>query len=275
MLPIGLAYVAFNFWAGGQLLPTTFTAKSAEFSSSLGILPTLLGWFPQLLFFFFLSSPVLMGLGTLALFAGKTTDPKLAPVIPLRRLLWCWSFVILLAYAGRVGPGYHHSRYLLPILPSLLVLAAPRAARVLASPRRRMLAQFGSLILLAAALVSAGHAPAIVRSDIQAMNCAEMDMGLWLRDHTPPGAVIAAHDVGALGYFSDRHIIDITGLADPELIPVLHQPAALADLLKAQHVAYVAIYEDWWPPAVMQTLGNDVVYIACGTNYYRVYQTHW
>jgi len=40
--------------------------------------------------------------------------------------------------------------------------------------------------------------------------------GEWLRDNTPPDAVIAALDIGALGYASERRILDLAGLVSPD-----------------------------------------------------------
>lgn len=45
-----------------------------------------------------------------------------------------------------------------------------------------------------------------------------LDLGYWLRDNTPPETVIAALDIGALGYGSDRAILDLMGLVSPEVL---------------------------------------------------------
>lgn len=46
-------------------------------------------------------------------------------------------------------------------------------------------------------------------------NSAYRDIGLWLRDNTPPNAKIAAVEIGAVGFYSHRYIIDILGLVTP------------------------------------------------------------
>src|SRR5262249_52274428 len=43
--------------------------------------------------------------------------------------------------------------------------------------------------------------------------------GLWLRAHTPPDTTVAYYEVGALGYFSDRRVLDLFGIVSPELLP--------------------------------------------------------
>lgn len=38
--------------------------------------------------------------------------------------------------------------------------------------------------------------------------------GQWLADHTPPDTLVAATNIGAIGYFSSRRIVDLMGLVD-------------------------------------------------------------
>ena len=58
------------------------------------------------------------------------------------------------------------------------------------------------------------------------MNVAEIeemhvDMARWVAANTPPESVIASHDVGALGYFSGRKVLDTVGLVTPGVIEYL------------------------------------------------------
>ena len=47
--------------------------------------------------------------------------------------------------------------------------------------------------------------------------------GRWFHDHTPPGTTIATPDIGAIGYFSDRRVLDLAGLVTPGMIPILEK----------------------------------------------------
>lgn len=42
-------------------------------------------------------------------------------------------------------------------------------------------------------------------------------VGRWLRDNSVPEATVAACDIGALGFYSERHIIDMFGLVEPRI----------------------------------------------------------
>jgi hypothetical protein len=43
--------------------------------------------------------------------------------------------------------------------------------------------------------------------------------GLWLREHTPPAATVAADEVGILAYTSRRRAVELTGPASPQARP--------------------------------------------------------
>jgi hypothetical protein len=47
--------------------------------------------------------------------------------------------------------------------------------------------------------------------------------GLWLAAHSPPGASVAYYEVGALGYFSERTVVDLLGIVTPELVPYVRR----------------------------------------------------
>ena len=42
-------------------------------------------------------------------------------------------------------------------------------------------------------------------------------VGEWLRDHTPPDASIGTLEVGIIGYYSQRRMIDFSGLIQPQV----------------------------------------------------------
>lgn len=44
----------------------------------------------------------------------------------------------------------------------------------------------------------------------------------WVNENLTPNDIIAADDVGALGFFTKRNIIDLTGLVSPEMYPLQH-----------------------------------------------------
>ena len=55
--------------------------------------------------------------------------------------------------------------------------------------------------------------------------------GKWFGKNTPRGSVIATPDIGAIGYFSARRVVDLAGLVTPAMVPLLErlEPEAIAD----------------------------------------------
>jgi tetratricopeptide (TPR) repeat protein len=69
---------------------------------------------------------------------------------------------------------------------------------------------------------------------------------VWIKDNLPADAVIAAHDVGALGYYSERKIVDMVGLITPAAIPYIHKKEQLLAWLSREHVTHIATFRNWF-----------------------------
>jgi hypothetical protein len=55
--------------------------------------------------------------------------------------------------------------------------------------------------------------------------------GLWIRHHSAPGDAITCDEIGVLGFYSERPILDIMGLVSPEVLPyIVHRDFAGAFL---------------------------------------------
>jgi hypothetical protein len=77
------------------------------------------------------------------------------------------------------------------------------------------------------------------------------EAGLWLARTSPPRATVAYYEVGALGYFSDRTIVDLLGIVTPESLPFVRR-GDIQGALRARPADY-AIFDDarggWMPVA--------------------------
>ncbi|MCX6072502.1 MAG: hypothetical protein NTU91_16895 [Chloroflexi bacterium] len=72
----------------------------------------------------------------------------------------------------------------------------------------------------------------------------------WIASHTDSNDLIAVHDIGAVGYFSDRTLIDLAGLVSPEVIPFLRDETRLAEYLAAREADYLMTFPGWYPKLV-------------------------
>ena len=59
--------------------------------------------------------------------------------------------------------------------------------------------------------------------------------------------MVAAHDIGALGYFDNHRLIDLAGLVSPQVIPFIRDEAKLSDFLQQQHANYLVAFPAFYP----------------------------
>jgi hypothetical protein len=151
-----------------------------------------------------------------------------------RLLPWVWIVAVPLLYVARGVPVL--SRYLLPLLPVLSWLAwragecwslsLPPAGPGAGAPaaRRRTIvlgAALAALVLVQNLAVYRGAVLPQVRSFSAGLQESLIPMGRWIRSRTPAGCTVATPDIGAIGYFGRRHVLDLGGLVTPAMVPYL------------------------------------------------------
>jgi arabinofuranosyltransferase len=152
-----------------------------------------------------------------------------------------WGVGILAVYCAG---GNVVSRYLLTATP-LLTAYALKSAHTLAgaSGRARDRWMLGFSVLLVAWNAALGVSMfASVRNSgyLEHMTA----VGTWLREHTPPNTVVAADEIGIIGYYSERPILDLEGLITPAIIPYKFGPGVSTGagaLLKGDTFEYLRI----------------------------------
>jgi hypothetical protein len=77
-----------------------------------------------------------------------------------------------------------------------------------------------------------------------------VNVAFWLRDNTPPGALVAAHDIGAIGYWAQRPLLDLAGLITPEVIPVMREETRLLEYVLDRKAEYLVTFPSWYPEMV-------------------------
>ncbi|HPR89274.1 MAG TPA: hypothetical protein PL181_14760 [bacterium] len=224
----------------GLWLPNTFYAKppgTADLDPGSGALRAALlylgrylldsGWIPPLL----AAWSALLALGAARRRRTVETPLLLAAVVGTGA-----AFAL---YTG--GDWFPAGRYLQPVTPALLVLAAlgaqDLAGRFQRAAPPRLFAALIVLPVAAASLLTLRefhHARS--RYPFHVMNSSELvAAGRWMRDNLPPETSIAAYRIGAVGYFSGCEIIDLFGLADHTIAtliarhPDYHPGRALGD----------------------------------------------
>jgi hypothetical protein len=83
--------------------------------------------------------------------------------------------------------------------------------------------------------------------DVALIESEMVDTANWVAGHIPPGARIAAHDIGALGYFDNHPLVDLAGLVSPEVLPFMRDEPRLAEFLDRRSVMYLIAFPDLYP----------------------------
>jgi hypothetical protein len=242
-------YLLFNRALSGNWWPNTFFAKQAEYAILLQV--------P--LWKRFLSELFLPLIGPGALLAPGFV---LMVIKAARRRAWAvlaaalWVVGYLLLYAMRLPVTYQHGRYGMPVMPAYFVFSLAGMAGWLRLKSERMwervvsrawIASLG-LVTLAFWFIGArtyAYDVAIIESEM-------VTTAQWVAENTQPQALVAAHDIGALGYFGERPLLDLAGLVSPEVIPFIRNEAQLDAYLDQRHANYLVTFPGWYPQLVQR-----------------------
>jgi hypothetical protein len=288
VLPVGLfaaivlPYLVFSLRTSGHLLPNTYHAKTVvDFSLDRDFLSVAARYL-------ILDNPLLLPLYVLGV------------GVLLRRatLLSLWSAGLPLVYAFLHASLYQHGRYLMPLIPCNAVVSVVGLveARRLALRRGWRVRETGVfrkplVSVLVIVLIVAGTAwrlptmASLYAGNVDNINHMHVALGRWTAENTPPDAILALNDIGAITYISERPVVDLAGLITPEVVPLLHSPdrdALLADFMAERGVEYVIIFPDWFPGLAARsdvleeihrvTLENRTI---AGGETMVIYRAHW
>lgn len=248
LLVIGFAslfvpYLLFNLVLAGTPMPNTFYAKQAEYASWQAS--------PFLTRFGQLSLQFLAG-PSLALLPGAIGWATLA----LRKKDWgtlagmVWFGGYLFLYVQRL-PVYQHGRYIMPAMPIFFLwgLAALfEFKESTAFGRFHWMAVTGWSTLVAVLCVAFWFVGAnTYAQDVALIESEMVTTAKWVAVNVPSEDIIAAHDIGALGFFDKHDLIDLAGLVSPEVVPFIRNEEKLAEYLDERGVEYLITFPEFYP----------------------------
>jgi hypothetical protein len=238
----------YSLRAFGHLLPNTNAAKRAAPADSVVLhllsiysagLPLLLcGLFAGVLYLLLSPFAVSRSLRN-AVTSAFQSPPQPSAASPQIRTLplagWIfilWPLIATLFYLA--DHTYVQTRYILVTAPGLTVVILLFALSLSARTGRVLY-----LTALAAALtVSLIATRPYIRN--KALNCQTThDLALYIHDHIPPDAPVAAYSIGQLAFDSQHPILDISGITRPAAIPYLNAPPqAMVQWARSQGAQY-------------------------------------
>ena len=246
-----LGYVVFNYILSGAPLPNAYYAKGIFYRQfSRGEYIWDVAQFFIQPFRPFYSPPALLALAAFFFVSlYHSTRDLIRGTFGKHTILWIFPGLLILAYTWRIPLLFERGRYILPALPFLL-LASGNALSPLIEKIQK--GRTGNLVILV--LVSVIYilqmASAVCHEFEYYVDCKyiyyrHVKTALWVKEHVPAGEKIAAHDIGALGYYSGHRILDLAGLATPGAAEILSEPEKQKGLLQRQNIHYLVIALDW------------------------------
>jgi hypothetical protein len=237
-----LPYLAFNHALSGTFWPNTFYAKQAEYAV-LQARPYLLRLLDEL-------SLPLIGAGILLLPGFILCGIRGAMDQNWPRLcVWIWFLGYAGLYAWSLPVTYQYGRYLMPAMPVYFVLGLSGTAWLLERMRSRWarLLGFGWRVAIVLTLggflvLGAGR----YGQDVAIIETEMVATARWIAANTAPTDLIAVHDIGAVGFYSQRDIVDLAGLVTPEIIPFLRDEPRLAAYLDRRGVRWLVTFPGWY-----------------------------
>jgi hypothetical protein len=242
-------YAWLNLQLTGGFLPNTANAKFVQFAIRRENIPYLER-------FYLLAQAILAG-GQFLLLPGlvayiigifKQYDWRKALYYLLP--LW-WSIALIALYAERLPAWDQHGRYVIPALPALIVIGVIGTIWLLRWSNRLFLARIGVRVLALSTvlvyLIFVAWGIQIYRVDVAIIDGEMVAGAYYIRDNLPEDELLAIHDIGAVGYFAPRPMLDVAGLVSAEVIPLIDNPDAMWSYLEANGADYFFGFPDQIP----------------------------
>jgi hypothetical protein len=242
-------YILLNYDLTGELLPSTADAKVAE-NEPFREDPLIERYSKMII-------PLSAGAQLLTLPGIVYALWLLANQIRLDRRKWllltpaAWAFAHLTIFTLRLPAPYQHGRYIMPVLPPLMLygigglLALVHLGRGSAAGRvvTRSLAISTAFAFPGFLWIGAGA----YADDVQIINTEMVETAKWVKDNVPEEDLFAVHDIGALGYYAPRPILDLAGLVSPELVPIITDYPALMETICAKNARWLMVLPNQRP----------------------------
>jgi hypothetical protein len=250
VLLIAVPYLLFNLQLAGEIWPNTFYAKQTEYA--------VLREAPLWIRYLNIIRQPLTGIGIVLLpgflwFGYQKTKQKSWP--ELFALIWVAGYVLV--YALRLPVTYQHGRYIMPVIPTFCLLGTAGLFDLLEKAYRwqwgrilRPVWQISGVIILVAFWVLGLRGYAM---DVAVIESEMVATANWVANNTARDALIGAHDIGALGYYGQRDLVDLAGLVSPEVIPFIRDETRLAQFMDEKSAAYLVTFPGWYPGLVARS----------------------
>ena len=213
-------WLVYSYMTFGSIFPNSFFAKvgqgwnqnfgGAEFGSfGRGLL--LLANSAYAENHLFILFPILAALGVFSAFRNRVRWWPL--------LLWTATYLGSYVALGVLRFGWYYT----PLVPAFALLTAEGIETITKSVSlhlelRTTQVIFTTFLCVLCLIPNVDWLVKSQRTEMGAHSTTYVKVGQWLQNHTPPDSSVAMIEIGIIGFYSDRTVVDTMGLVSPEMI---------------------------------------------------------
>jgi hypothetical protein len=248
-----IPYLGFNKYLAGDWWPNTFYAKQTEYA--------IMREAPIISRFFKEFTLPLVGAGILLL-------PGFLLFVYRMVKSRQWDYLaptgLFLGYVGlyalRLPVTYQHGRYIIPVMALFFLMGITGLFKYAKTASTKIIGR----VLYKAGVISGwivlimfwGLGARAYGKDVGFIQSEMVATAQWIEANTSPDSVVAAHDIGALGYWGNRNILDLAGLISPEVIPFIRDEHKIRQYLDNHRVDYFVTFPGWYP--YLSSIGEKI-----------------
>lgn len=270
-----LPYLALNLYSHGKIFPATYYAKTIV--RGVGLSAAIADGSSKALWQSFLYDPLRQVSQIVSMLAGQNIVMLLLLTPAL--LAFTKSFAtkgtsrgLLLPLAVFVVPwvmgmgspsrlmSNHADRYFVIFPPLVALMCCVSLYMLLEHGRQRGLVALCALLLLLAPIRTLHPVLRHIGIDAESTQRLYVEMPVWLHDNLDPNARLAVNDIGGIAYYAPRNLIDVMGLASPEIWPAISRgygkPVPVERMkayLREQKIEYVILSPRYYPDLTSDT----------------------
>jgi hypothetical protein len=249
-LGVVLPWLVFSSTYFGSPIPNSVAGKKALYSGTVWETPK---W---MIFWEFLFLKTKAGWPLLALSLAGVC--RVLTKVKFYRIIVVWTFLYLLFFF--FSETKIHMWYYVPFYLGYLILVALGSdfafakteriwtkwfdpswhkTKTLLNPKTLRASLLSAVLVLTAVIYfhQMKRTFRLITAEQMTLEAIHKEIGLWLLENTESGDTVCATDIGYMGYYSDRHILDQDGLVSPQAIPFIKNRNRLG-LLKRYMPAY-------------------------------------
>lgn len=250
---IGL-YFLMNLILSGSILPNTYNAKltyySPEFRSRWDFLHY------EVWNYFTEGSYYVLMIGFL-FSTGKLFHDIYKRNYNQNALYIFFVLVFVLVYFIQMPYAHRFGRYMMPLIPFFILVSTigfRDLARLINRYANNPLFSKSLFYILVSVTFFIGaqdydEKDTLFKDSCQYIYSRQVKAAEWLKKYTNANDIVATHDIGAIGYYSERKIIDVAGLVTPELIGKindLNYVDYMQKYMADKGVTYLAFLREWY-----------------------------